>query len=122
MGALASLTVFSLGAYVLVLPALLVALRRARGFGFAFLLGGLTCLALSALGHNPLLMLARERALDQIEVALGARPEYANFEGSAVTGELQFSGVTCEIPDVGGRLTVESFEVSVLPGLLWPGP
>lgn len=75
LGALASLTVFSLGAYVLVLPALLVALRRARGFGFAFLLGGLTCLALSALGHNPLLMLARERALDQIEVALGARPE-----------------------------------------------
>jgi len=122
LGALASLTVFSLGAYVLVLPALLVALRRARGFGFAFLLGGLTCLALSALGHNPLLMLARERALDQIEVALGARPEYADFKGSAVTGELQFSGVTCEIPDVGGRLTVESFEVSVLPGLLWPGP
>lgn len=120
LGAAASLSVFSLGAYVLLVPALLVALRRARGFGLVFLLGGLMCLTLSSLGHNPLLTLARERALDQLEDALGARPEYAGFEGSAVAGELKFSGVACEIPDVRGALTLDTLEVSVLPGLLWP--
>ena len=121
LGLALSLVTFALGAYVMLptLPLLFLGARPARRFGRGLLLGSLGCLLLSGLGLNPVIRLARETALDRIEQALGSRPTFSDFSGSAVAGRLQFSGISCAIPDVGGHLSLEDLEIQTGPAF-WP--
>ncbi len=105
--------VFLTGAYPLLPAALCSVLPRARRFGAAWLLGSALCLALSAAGLNPVMIVAREAALDRLEAITGARPQYSGFEAVTGNGELAFSEISGELAGGAGEFAARSFSIKL---------
>ncbi len=111
--------VFALGAFAL-LPASLLAVlprTRLRFMGVSWLGGGLLCLLLSIAGANPLMVFAREKALDQMEAIAGARPSYDEFSATTASGTLRFSGLKGEFAGGAGKVSARELSISLGFGL-----
>jgi hypothetical protein len=108
----------SLGAFLfggfMALPALIVLipkLRRLWPFALSLFLGVLGVRGLTLIGVNPVLSYARDRAVDELSAALGGEVSYDSFEGDATFGEMKFTGLHVELPEVGGELSLETVYV-----------
>lgn len=105
--------VFLAGAYPLLPAALCAVLPRARRLGAAWLAGGALCLAFSAAGLNPVMIAAREAALNRIEAITGARPQYAACEAVTANGELAFTEFKGELTGGAGEFAVRSLTIKL---------
>src|SRR5688572_23273403 len=104
----------SLGAFLfggfMALPALIVLIPKLRWlwpFALSLFLGVLGVRGLSLLGVNPVLSFARDRAVDELAAALGGEVTYEEFDGDATFGELNFTGLYVDMPEIGGEAYLE---------------
>ena len=105
--------VWIMGAYPLLPAALCFVWPRARKFGAAWFCGSALCVALSVAGLNPVMIAAREAALDRLEKVAGARPHYAEFEATTGSGELVFTDLKGEISGGAGEFSVRSLSIKL---------
>lgn len=110
---------FVFGGYaaLLALPGVFVA--RLRPAAFAFFAGTVVCAGLSMAGVNPYAAWARESALDRLEAALGARPEYSGFEAGVGSGEMRFENLSVKLPEIGGSAQIVQLRLATGPGFVW---
>ena len=93
-----------------------------RPAGRAFFLGVVACALLSAGGVNPWAAHAREKVLDEMEAALGARPQYVDWSFNLARGEIRFEGLRAEVPLMAGSAQATQLTLEAGPGFLWnPG-
>ncbi|MCB9895165.1 MAG: hypothetical protein H6839_11995 [Planctomycetes bacterium] len=111
VGGVVSLGAFLFGGFM-ALPAVLFAIPKLRRYwiiGLSLFVGTLAVRGLSLAGVNPLLIYARGQALDQLSEALGGEVKYDEFDGDATAGELRFTNLRCELPEVG-KLAIDRVE------------
>ncbi|MCA8913796.1 MAG: hypothetical protein KDB90_00190 [Planctomycetes bacterium] len=106
----------SLGAFLFggftALPAVLFAIPKLRRFwiiGLSLFAGTLAVRGLTLAGVNPLLSYARGQAISQLADALGGEVTYDEFDGDATAGELRFTNLRVDLPDVG-KVTLDRVE------------
>ncbi|MBE7491143.1 MAG: hypothetical protein HS108_05220 [Planctomycetes bacterium] len=102
------------------LPALPgVVSARLRAPALAYFLGVVVCTLASLAGFNPWAVYARERALDELESALGARPTWAAWHHHAAGGELRLENIEVELAALGGRAELVQARVVTGPGFVF---
>jgi hypothetical protein len=96
-------------AALLALPGVFIA--RLRPAAFACFVGVAICFVLSVAGANPWAAFARERVLDEIESALGARPEYSDWAYDVSSGVMRFDNLSVNVPEMSGRAQLVQLNV-----------
>lgn len=104
-------------AALLALPGVFFA--RLRPGAFAYFLGVCICTGLSWGGINPWASYVREKLLDELETALGARPEYASCSFSAADGAMRFENLSVNLPELAGSAQAVQLSFDSGPGFLW---
>lgn len=115
VGVLLSPLTFLFGGFValLALPFVLPPLKRWRMFAYGLFVSVVLVRALMALGVNPVLTYAQSQVIAKLEAALGAEVAYESFDGDAVNGQLRFSNLSAEIPELEGSVALEEVVVDV---------
>lgn len=103
--------VFLMGAYPLLPAGFLFVWPHGRKLGAAWLVGSVLCLGLSLAQVNPVMWLAREKALDRLESVTGARPRYAAFSAVPGRGELTFAELSGELAGGAGEFSARSLNI-----------
>jgi hypothetical protein len=110
--------VLSMGAFLfggfMALPALLFVIPKLRRYwllGAALFVGVVAVRGLTLVGVNPVLSFARDKAVERLEEALGGEVSYAEFNGDATLGELNFTELRVTLPEIGGEVSLESVRV-----------
>lgn len=114
-GLMLSAGAFVFGGFMAV-PAVLAVipgLRRFWPLAAALFIGVVGVRGLALAGVNPALSFARERALAQMENALGSEVEYDAFEGDALFGELKFTGLRADVESAGGGVAIDELSLFV---------
>lgn len=109
--------VFGGFAALLALPG--VFLARLRAPAFVYFGGALICALLSLAGVNPWASYVRERVLDDLEAALGARPTYAAWDFNAGTGDMRLENLEVKLPALNGSAELVQARISAGPGFVW---
>ncbi|MCC6573602.1 MAG: hypothetical protein IT462_07415 [Planctomycetes bacterium] len=113
---------FLFGGYaaILALPGALPGARRLRAMCVALLVSVPCWLVVGALVGNPVVIVARERVLNQLEAVSGERPTYLYCSGDPLSGRLSFRNLRMTLPEVRGHAQMESFDVQAGFGFFWP--
>ena len=104
---------------VLALPGILPPLRKYWGV-FAALFVGVVCIrALIGFGVDPVLDFARNRAIAGIESGLAGEFKFKRFSGSTMSGDMRFEGVTINVPELDGSISIEQLTINAGVAMVW---